>query len=373
MLAIHRFRRIHVIALVVAAAAWADAASAITLRIDYGTDTGSFFGAGNPDGAAAGTDAKEALDAAALFYSSILDDTFSAITPPTKFYGSLGGEATWYWKRKFPHPETGRTDAQLNESFDANEYVVFVGARPLPDSDLGRGGAGGWSVRGSSRNGDFTADEKNLLDQMDDDFIDAVSKRGETSGFGIWGGSIAFNTAKAWHFDHTTNPTGNRFDFFSVALHELGHALGLGSSSQWTNLVSGTSFTGTNANAVYALTSQVPLASPTDKAHWLAGIADSTVYEGGASQKPIMIPDLPVNTRRQLTNLDAAALTDLGWQIDLPIAATATATASLASAAEFGGSAGVAALTASVVPEPTGIVLMFLGVLALRCASRLNR
>ena len=53
----------------------------MTIRIDYSIDdVGSkFFGSGNPQGLAAGMQAKAALDAAAAFYSGILDDTLSAI------------------------------------------------------------------------------------------------------------------------------------------------------------------------------------------------------------------------------------------------------------------------------------------------------
>ncbi len=44
----------------------------------------------------------------------------------------------------------------------------------------------------------------------------------------------------AWHFNHTTSPSGNVTDFYSVAIHELAHALGFGSQSrartEWESL-----------------------------------------------------------------------------------------------------------------------------------------
>ena len=57
--------------------------------IDYSTDTTGFFGANNPQGATGAAQAKDALEAAAQFYSGVLEDTFTEIAPE-KFYGSLG-------------------------------------------------------------------------------------------------------------------------------------------------------------------------------------------------------------------------------------------------------------------------------------------
>ncbi len=69
----------------IVAAAWANFAAAATVRIDYGYDTNNFFGVG--------TQARAAMDAAASFYSGILQDTLSAIQTPADFHGSLGGTA----------------------------------------------------------------------------------------------------------------------------------------------------------------------------------------------------------------------------------------------------------------------------------------
>jgi hypothetical protein len=259
----------------------------------------------------------------------------------------------------------------LNQSFAANDYVVFVGARELGEDPaehtLGRGGAGGWTNT-FSRNGQFTSDETAQLDEMNEDFKDAVSMRGQASGFGSWGGSVAFDINTNWHFNHTTNPAGGTIDFYSVALHELAHALGFGASETWDDLVSDSTFTGSNAVASYGQGNSVPLASATDLAHW-DSVISSTVYDDGVSQTPVMVPELPAATRRQLTNLDAAALVDLGWEIDLPEPAAASFTGS----AGFSETFVAAPLMATVVPEPASGALMLCGLLALGCASRLNR
>lgn len=343
-----------------------EVAADATIRIDYSTDSSGFFNPNTSNGALA----RAAMNAAAAFYSDILNDELSAIQlpfnpaagQPGKFYGELGGEATWYFKRKFLHPGTGVTNALLNSSFAEDEYVVFVGARPLPDSELGRGGSGGWATS-FARNGSFTTDELDQINAMNAAFQNAARNRGQASGFGSWGGSIAFNSSKTWHFNHNTNPGAGSFDFFSVALHELAHALGFGGVDEWEDLVSGSSFTGTRAVAFYG--SSVPLASATDLNHWSSMISNSTVYGASTAQTPIMVPDLPTATRRRLTNLDASALVDIGWQIDLPAAASSFSLTSTS-----GDSSGGAALTLSTVPEPASGVLLFSGLLAFGGVSR---
>jgi uncharacterized protein (TIGR03382 family) len=225
---------------------------------------------------------------------------------------------------------------------------------------------------------------------MRDEFESSVQRRQETSGFARWGGSIAFDSNTAWHYNHTTNPGAGLTDFYSVALHELAHVLGFGAEDDdpdndtpWEDVVSGTSFKGTRANAQYAPTTDVPLASATDTAHWLQGIEDSTEYDGTTSQTPLMVPSLGPQTRRRLTNLDAAALVDIGWEIDLPSAATMSSLASgssISSGSSSGSSisssfllvelADVAAVSANAVPEPAGSLLTVLAAAFAGCLRR---
>lgn len=357
-----RFHAIQSLALV-AVTAWATSALAVNIRIDYSMDASDFFGANNPQGSTGAAQAKAAMEAAADFYSGILGDTFSAIAPPTKSYGTLGGETNWFWKWRFFDPATGNNSATVNpmvdddNQVDADEYVVFVGARDLPGNELGRGGPGTYTET-MTQNGQFTADENTQIKQMQSDFLDAVSKRGESTGFAGWGGSIAFDSERNWHFDRTTEPGAGTQDFYSVALHELGHTLGLGASKEWDDLVDDENFTFTGANAVaaYDLAGDVPLESADDTAHWDSTIVDSTVYGSGVSQKPLMIPGLDPAMRYLLTDLDAAALVDLGWEIELQTEAAA-ATSNFVSTPSSSGSASFAALSASVAPEPTGLML----------------
>lgn len=305
--------------LITSVVCWVGPAAALTIRIDYSIDSAGskFFGIGNPQGAAAGAQAKAALDAAATFYSGVLNDTFTSIQKPPDLFGSLGGSASWTWQRSYSDPSTGLTNAELNLPIAANEFVVMAGARDLPTGELGRGGPGGYSWNHAA-NGRFTPQEETLITQTTAQFKSAVETRGETSGFARWGGSLAVDTNANWHFNHTTAPTGGKFDFYSVLLHELAHTLGLGASQEWQNLVSGTTFVGPEAMAQSSQNGPVPLNSAADTGHWSSVNTGSTVYGGSTAQQPLMVSALPSNTRRRLTNLDAAALVDVGWEIALP-------------------------------------------------------
>ena len=122
----------------------------------------------------------------------------------------------------------------------------------------------------------------------------------------------------------TTRPTGvspgppgcqgaNQFDFLTVATHELGHVLGIGTAASWFTYVdaSNNTFLGPHADASYG--GPVPLdASAGDDAadgHW----ADGTLSHG---QVTTMNPTIVPGIRRLFTSLDWAGLDDIGWQTD---------------------------------------------------------
>jgi hypothetical protein len=310
----------HAFSVVAATLWWASSASALTIRIDYSIDddvsTGSkFFSTGNPQGAAAGAQARAALNAAADFYSGVLNDTLSAIQAPT--FTGQNGTVVWHWKLSFNNPQTALNKTIQNMIIPANEYVVFVGARNLPSGELGRGGPGGWELLPRDQNGSFSSQESNQIQQIENQFVNALSTRGEASGFSRWGGVLSIDNNTDWHFNHTTSPPTAKSDLYSVALHELGHAIGFGAANEWNDLVSATTFTGPEAMATYSPGGPVPLASASDKSHWQLGLASKTI-QSGANQSVLMGASISPGSRRHLTNLDAAALVDIGWEINLP-------------------------------------------------------
>jgi hypothetical protein len=295
-------------------------AAAITIKIDYTYDTSHFFGSGNPQGAAAGAQAKSTLEAAASFYSTILTDSFSEIQAPQPFHSAqFSGQATWQWTMGFDNPTTNSYISLTNQTVPADQYIVYVGGRSLPGNTLGLGRAGdtGYSY---NINGQFTQSEQDYVQSATDTFLNEVQWRGQPSGFNRWGGVISFDSdgSTNWFFNHLALPTGNSADFYSVALHELGHTVGFGEQSsnpnnltEWQKLLSGSTFIGHNAETKNN-GSPVPLYS--DLSHWADG-KTSVVYGTSLSQETLMDPILTNGTRKVLTELDAAALKDLGWSL----------------------------------------------------------
>jgi hypothetical protein len=211
----------------------------------------------------------------------------------------------------------------LNPSVGSDQYLVFAGARDWPGSTAGNGGAGGKSWRNYyTGDGRLTLSEAAQQEQRTNSFFDAVATRGEPNGFSNWGGTISFdNGNRLWHFNHLTTPSGNVSDFYSVAVHELAHALGFGNRADdmtvtpWEEHIENGSFIGGNAKSEFG-GQPIPL-HPQDLAHWQAGTM-SVVYGASTAQEAAMDPDLQNGMRKRFTALDAAAMRDIGWEVIAP-------------------------------------------------------
>jgi hypothetical protein len=207
-------------------------------------------------------------------------------------------------------------------SIPANTYIIYAGARILGGNTAGEGAVGGL-IRGNTISGtnQFTESDIQNIEQRSTSFFNAVDTRGESNGFSRWGGTVSFdkNVSPAWHFNHTTPPAGNVRDFYSVAIHELAHALGFGSQSSnsvtaWESLLDSSSFNGDNAKSH---NNNLPVPLSGDLAHWQNGRM-SVVYGGATAQEAAMDPDLTNGTRKYFTALDAAAMRDIGWETIAP-------------------------------------------------------
>ena len=287
-------------------------AEAIDVIIDYSYDLNGFFDVGTADGQAA----RATLETVASDFSSLLTDSFSAIQPPPDFINDLGGGQavySWEWEATFSHPGlAGNGNVTLsNPTIGANQFVVYAGGESLSGNTLGQGGPGGFSW---SAGGSFYPSDQAEIDAITDSFVSAVVARGESSGFASWGGAITFDTDPGtnWHFGLDA-PSSGESDFYSVAVHELAHVLGLGTSDEWDSYINGSGrWDGSNAVGEYGGT--VPL-DPPDGAHWAEGTM-SSVFGNGPSQEAAMDPSITTGTRKLFTDLDVAALDDIGWSID---------------------------------------------------------
>jgi Bacterial pre-peptidase C-terminal domain len=248
-------------------------------------------------------------DAAATF--EILTDSLAAIKPSSPNS----------WDEIFPNPGAagGPQVTLANQTVAANTVVIYIGARSdLNGPELGQGGPGGWDAGGTQA------------------WLNTVAARGQSGAlastptdFGPWGGAITFSSIATWNFNSTAPQSGQN-DFYSVALHEMGHVFGVGTADSWMDQSSGGKFNG--KHAIAANGGKAPSVDSSD-AHFAQGTR-STV--NGVAQDVVMEPALLTGTRRQFTVLDYAALADIGWQVPTSgysaTAASLIATAAPASA-----------------------------------------
>jgi Ca2+-binding RTX toxin-like protein len=257
---------------------------AVLLQFDYSLDANNFFDPSFPE-------RRAALEEAGRQISERLEDTLLEIIPHKDDPGDT-------WTAIYTNPATGaEEESSVDLTIGQSVVVVFAGGRQL-GSTLGIGGPGGFSASGTQA------------------WIDLVRGRGQagallSSGFetdfALWGGTIAFDSDANWHFDLGTAGLDNsENDFLSVALHELTHMFGFGTAASWFNQVNGVEFTGSASIAEYDFSGNPPV--DVDQAHWQEDISD-----GG--EEVAMDPTLLVGTRKGLTELDFAALEDIGWQV----------------------------------------------------------
>lgn len=243
------------------------------IQFDYSHDTNHFFD---------DTARRQVLELAGETLGSRLEDHLLPITPS-------GGNT---WSLNATNPASGSSFSLSNQTIPEDTIVVFVGSRNM--SSLGFGGPGGYSSSGS------------------DVWLDLITARGQTgmlntleTDYGLWGGSITFDNDANWYFGMSAAGQGaKQQDFFSVAIHELGHVLGVGTAASWDNKISGSFFTGSHSVAEYG--ANVPLSGGS---HFKEG----TEVDG---DEVAMDPSLLVGTRKNFSRLDYAALADIGWELN---------------------------------------------------------
>lgn len=282
-------------------AALAGDAGALTLTLDYRYDTSGFFSASSVGGQAR----RAVLESSASLLESLFSDTLSAITP--------AGENQFYAQVTRPDNSVGAELANL--VVPADEVFVFVGARDIGSGVLAVTSGGSYRAAGTK------------------DFLETVRARGQSGAlldpatdFGPWGGSIAFATGVNWYVNPNPSSTEgfSGHDLFSVALHEMTHLLGFGLADSWETYVQGTTFMGP---ATLSL-SEGGISLASDRAHWKEGTT-SAVLGTSNLQEAAMDPTLAAGTRKLLTELDVAALSDIGWTRRLPQAVSLPAAAPL--------------------------------------------
>jgi len=244
--------------------------------LDYTHDNGFFSG---------NAQATAALEAAISDINSVLNLNLSAVRDTAAGSSGGGTTATFDFRYTYTNPTTGASETINDTTLAVNEIRIFVGSQTLGtngsgDDILGQGGPGGnaFSAIGAIGSGSF---QTAINDAIANDThrrgggpiisqLAGAFDSGETFSidFGLSVGNLWFDDDTQWHFDHTTAVESGKRDFYSVALHETLHVLGIGGSNAWESLV--------------------------------------------------MDPDIQAGVRKGLTLFDVAALRDLGFNTIIP-------------------------------------------------------
>jgi hypothetical protein len=278
--------------------------------------------------------ARNAIDAAAFDISNAITTNLAAINDDVITGTSGGTSVTFNWNYQYTDPSSGNSATINAISTPANTVTMYVGARNLSGSTLGVGGpaGAGYSV-GLNYNGSgalnlasamASAESKSELElkRGGGAVIGAQSSTVTLGGqsasfsidFGVAYGSLALDWSGSgdgnWHFDHTTPVAAGKNDLYSVALHEILHAIGIGTSASWAaNNPDGRNWTGPSVLSLVG--SGTNLLNPTAN-HITEGTMSTDILTG-ASQEAVMDPTITSGKRKSLTALDLAFLRDIGY------------------------------------------------------------
>ena len=296
--------------------------------------------------------AKAAVDAAAASLSSFITSTLTAIsssgTPnATNITGTWGSTtATAEWGYTYDNPSNGAAMDIFAPSVAANTIKIFVGMSELSGANLSFGGTAGaslstWASGGETElagavsqmsalsNTYMRRGSSLLVETITDTLTMGTTTASYSLSYAPAYGALTFDIDTNndgstdtlaqmdafWHFDATTPVPAGKMDFYSVALHEMVHAIGLGSSATWDSMHSGTKWLGAKAIALNGGTGAGLISA--DGSHISQSIVSTSLVDG-ISQTALLAQSLPNGTRRQLTAMDAAILQDLGFIVIVP-------------------------------------------------------
>ncbi|MGD1884144.1 MAG: hypothetical protein ACFB11_17765 [Paracoccaceae bacterium] len=233
------------------------------IEFDYRFDTSGFF---------QNASARAAMEEAGRIWESIIRDEFDDVPAGTRF--------------TVRDPSRANATASVTLDRPIDDVLVFVGARDLM-GPLARGGYTGVDAEG---------------DIYDARISGNFRGKGPVTDFEPWAGTVVFDTGVNWNFNLNSVVDG-RFDFITVALHEIGHVLGIGTAPIFDQLGAGALFRGVNATRVNG-GDPVPLEF--DLAH---------VEDGFDRNQVLLDPRIAPSNRLLPSQIDMALLADIGYEI----------------------------------------------------------
>jgi Ca2+-binding RTX toxin-like protein len=237
----------------------------VSIVFDYSLDTSGFFD--NPN-------AKAALEAAGEYLGGVLNDDFASVSAGNVMQITNPSDR-----------DSAKIPITLTDPID--DMLIFVGAEDLGGA-LGRAGPTGLNISGDI-----------FRSRISDDF----RGNGPVTNYEPWAGTVTFDPDADWSFDLDQAVEGF-YDFLSVAIHEIVHIFGFGTSSTFDSFVSDDVFTGPNA-MIQSSGQGIPVES--DGGH---------IEDGHNDGDDALDPTIGPGTRKLLTNNDLAILADIGYEID---------------------------------------------------------
>ena len=268
---------------------------AIDIIFDYSYDTNNYF-----------TDEmKYVMDQAAFaFESRMANETLGSLIPSDYNSSEVG-------ILMIKNPTTsadlnvtfGTTTSEGNLVGNENEIIVFAGAKAV----------------GSSYLSDSKV-EYNYGDHFDGDpYWDYMENR----DFGyndpaVFGGSLSINSDLNWYVDtdltsHSDALSSGKYDFYSTAVHELGHILGFNywTFASWYLMDENETVFNTNSVRSEYSGNDVPMEIDYMSLHF--GDLNSSLIN--CDCHPAMSDINSTNTRTPFSDIDFAILEDLGYSI----------------------------------------------------------
>jgi len=268
--------------------------------------------------------ARRAVEAALADLDAVLNQNLGPISASDDtIVGSSGNTTvTITITGEVQNPSTGN-EVDVPVAVNRSVVRVYAGARQLGSNFAGVAGPGvpSFNLQFFGFPNELDAALNSAVNQTNTIFTRGegplISAQSNSLGgspfqlnFGLGVASITIDDEiNRFHLDHTTTPASDRVDLYSVVLHEALHAIGMGSSDQWDDLVSGNSWTG---NQVIGLLGSGAGVLNADGAHVAVGNMTPRITDG-LLQESALIPSIPTGQRIALTELDLAILRDIGF------------------------------------------------------------